>query len=76
MNAQLTSELSYDELLVFFLTYRTYVSAVDLGHLRICRFHWALGETSTSRDKMARKIVRIQTFIALRFWPLTFFDVD
>jgi hypothetical protein len=34
--AQLTSELNYDELLIFFLTYRTYVSAVDLCHLLIC----------------------------------------
>ena len=74
--AQLTSELNYDELLIFFLTYRTYISAVDLGHLLICRFHWALGETSTSRDEMVRKIVRVRTFTAIRYWLLTFFDVD
>ncbi|PIL25964.1 hypothetical protein GSI_11718 [Ganoderma sinense ZZ0214-1] len=74
--AQLTSELDYDELLIFFLTYRTYVSAVDLGHLLICRFHWALGETSNSRDEMVRKIVRVRTFTAIRYWLLTFFDVD
>ena len=73
---QLTSELNYDELLIFFLTYRTYISAVDLGHLLICRFHWALGETSTSRDEMVRKIVRVRTFTAIRYWLLTFFDVD
>ncbi|RPD63301.1 ras GEF [Lentinus tigrinus ALCF2SS1-6] len=74
--AQLTSELNYDELLIFFLTYRTYISAVDLGHLLICRFHWALGETTTSRDEMVRKIVRVRTFTAIRYWLLTFFDVD
>ncbi|KAI0742836.1 hypothetical protein C8Q80DRAFT_1190902 [Daedaleopsis nitida] len=74
--AQLTSELNYDELLIFFLTYRTYVSAVDLGHLLICRFHWALGETTSSRDEMVRKIVRVRTFTAIRYWLLTFFDVD
>ena len=74
--AQLTSELNYDELLIFFLTYRTYVSAVDLGHLLICRFHWALGEAATSRDEMVRKIVRVRTFTAIRYWLLTFFDVD
>nr|VWO96952.1 Guanyl nucleotide exchange factor Sql2 [Ganoderma boninense] len=74
--AQLTSELNYDELLIFFLTYRTYVSAVDLGHLLICRFHWALGATSNSRDEMVRKIVRVRTFTAIRYWLLTFFDVD
>ena len=74
--AQLTSELNYDELLIFFLTYRTYVSAVDLGHLLICRFHWALGEAATSRDEMVRRIVRVRTFTAIRYWLLTFFDVD
>ena len=46
--AQLTSELNYDKLLIFFLTYRTYVSAVDLCHLLICRFHWALESSSSS----------------------------
>ncbi|RDX47589.1 ras GEF [Lentinus brumalis] len=74
--AQLTSELNYDELLIFFLTYRTYISAVDLGHLLICRFHWALGEATTSRDEMVRRIVRVRTFTAIRYWLLTFFDVD
>ncbi|KAI9060140.1 ras GEF [Trametes sanguinea] len=74
--AQLTSELNYDELLIFFLTYRTYVSAVDLGHLLICRFHWALGEATSSRDEMVRRIVRVRTFTAIRYWLLTFFDVD
>ena len=71
--AQLTSELNYEELLIFFLTYRTYVSAVDLGHSLICRFHWALGQTTTSRDEIVRKIVR---FTAIRYWHLTFFDVE
>ena len=74
--AQLTSELNYDELLIFFLTYRTYVSAVDLGHLLICRFHWALGEPLNSRDENARRVVRVRTFTAIRYWALTFFNVD
>ncbi|OAX32550.1 hypothetical protein K503DRAFT_870097 [Rhizopogon vinicolor AM-OR11-026] len=33
--AQLVSELDYDELLIFFLTYCTYISAVDLWDLLI-----------------------------------------
>ncbi|OJT12320.1 hypothetical protein TRAPUB_11095 [Trametes pubescens] len=74
--AQLTSELNYDELLIFFLTYRTYVSAVDLGHLLICRFHWALGESTNCRDESVPRIVRVRTFTAIRYWLLTFFDVD
>lgn len=79
--AQLTSDLNYDELLIFFLTYRTYVSAVDLGHLLICRFHWALGESTNCRDDAEKvektaRIVRVRTFTAIRYWLLTFFDVD
>ncbi|KAA1474168.1 ras GEF [Dentipellis sp. KUC8613] len=74
--AQLTSELNYDELLVFFLTYRTYISAVDLCHLLICRFHWALGQHVSEHDEMVRRIVRVRTFVAIRYWLLTFFAID
>ncbi|KAF8889083.1 hypothetical protein BD779DRAFT_1672040 [Infundibulicybe gibba] len=74
--AQLTSDLNYDELLDFFLTYRTYVSAVDLCHLLICRFHWALQQSPSSHDETVRRIVRVRTFVAIRYWLLTFFPVD
>ncbi|KIK95189.1 hypothetical protein PAXRUDRAFT_827250 [Paxillus rubicundulus Ve08.2h10] len=74
--AQLTSDFNYDELLNFFLTYRTYISAVDLCHLLICRFHWSLSGHVTKQDEMARKIVRVRTFVAIRYWLLTFFMMD
>jgi GDP/GTP exchange factor required for growth at low temperature len=74
--AQLTSELNYDEMLNFFLTYRTYITALDLCHLLICRFHWALEQRSSSHDEMVRRIVRVRTFVAIRYWLLTFFVVD
>ncbi|KAF8836237.1 ras GEF [Paxillus ammoniavirescens] len=74
--AQLTSDFNYDELLNFFLTYRTYISAVDLCHLLICRFHWSLSGHATKQDEMARKIVRVRTFVAIRYWLLTFFVMD
>lgn len=74
--AQLTSDLNYDELLNFFLTYRTYVSAVDLCHLLICRFHWALQAPTSTQDETVRRIVRVRTFVAIRYWLLTFFTVD
>lgn len=74
--AQLTSDLNYDELLNFFLTYRTYIGSVDLCHLLICRFHWALQKPSSSSDEMVRRIVRVRTFVAFRYWLLTFFTVD
>ena len=74
--AQLTSELNYDELLNFFLTYRTYITAVDLCHLLICRFHWALAQQLSPHDEMVRRIVRVRTFVAIRYWLLTFFAED
>ncbi|KAJ7440137.1 ras guanine nucleotide exchange factor domain-containing protein [Mycena latifolia] len=74
--AQLTSDLNYDELLNFFLTYRTYISAVDLCHLLICRFSWALQQAQSPQDEVVRRVVRIRTFIAIRYWLLTFFTVD
>lgn len=78
--AQLTSELNYVELLDFFLTYRVYIRAIDLCQLLICRFHWALevnteGKDST-QDEIVKKIVRVRTFIAFRYWLSTFFQVD
>ncbi|KIJ13685.1 hypothetical protein PAXINDRAFT_13439 [Paxillus involutus ATCC 200175] len=74
--AQLTSDFNYDELLNFFLTYRTYISAVDLCHLLICRFHWSLSGHATKQDEMGRKVVRVRTFVAIRYWLLTFFVMD
>ena len=74
--AQLTSQFDYDELLIFFLTYRTYIDALDLCHLLICRFHWALEEPTTPHEVMVKQIVRVRTFIAIRYWLLTFFRVD
>ncbi|KAF7373596.1 hypothetical protein MSAN_00570000 [Mycena sanguinolenta] len=76
--AQLTSELNYDELLNFFLTYRTYIKALDLCHLLISRFHWALQQPQpmSTHDEMVRRVVRVRTFVAIRYWLLTFFTVD
>ena len=62
-------------LLLFFLTYRTYISPVDLAHLFICRFHWALMDETgaaggngggTGTDDRVKGIVRLRTFVALR----------
>ena len=74
--AQLTSSLDYDELLNFFLTYRNYVSAIDVCNILICRFHWALQKPSSMQDETVRRIVRVRTFVAIRYWLLTFFTVD
>ncbi|KAF8630266.1 hypothetical protein AX17_005452 [Amanita inopinata Kibby_2008] len=85
--AQLTSDLNYDELLDFFLTYRTYISAMDLCRVLIGRFYWTLhggddsgreGERRIDKmsDERVRRIVRVRTFVAIRYWLLTFWTVD
>ncbi|KAJ4480920.1 hypothetical protein J3R30DRAFT_3287494 [Lentinula aciculospora] len=94
--AQLTSDLDYDELLNFFLTYRTYISALDLARLLMSRFCWALGSmrpeissftttptstipnisTDVNHDDVVRRIVRVRTFVAFKYWLITFFTVD
>jgi len=74
--AQLTSQYDYEELLVFFLTYRTYIDAIDLCQLLICRFHWALEEPTSRQDAEVRRIVQVRTFVAIKYWLLTFFRVD
>ncbi|KAJ3881393.1 hypothetical protein F5051DRAFT_321803 [Lentinula edodes] len=92
--AQLTSDLDYDELLNFFLTYRTYISALDLARLLMTRFCWALAtvrpegsSTATATiastaintsidDDVVRRIVRVRTFVAFKYWLITFFTVD
>ncbi|KAH0579652.1 hypothetical protein H2248_002500 [Termitomyces sp. 'cryptogamus'] len=74
--AQLTSDLNYDELLDFFLTYRTYIGSIDLLHLLIARFHWALQQSTSLKDERVHQIVRVRTFVAIRYWLLTFFTVD
>lgn len=74
--AQLTSVLDYDELLVFYLTFRTFISPVDLCRLLICRFQWSLIHTDSNVDAGVRKIVRLRTFVAIKYWIQTFFAVD
>ncbi|KAH8984869.1 hypothetical protein EDB86DRAFT_2961282 [Lactarius hatsudake] len=65
-----------ERVLFFFLTYRSYITALDLCHLLICRFHWALGRSADGGDDMVRRVVRVRTFVAIRYWLLTFFAVD
>jgi hypothetical protein len=74
--AQLTSALDYDELLNFYLTFRKFISAVDLCRLLICRFQWSLDRVNSTVDASVRKIVRLRTFVAIKYWLQTFFAVD
>ncbi|KAH7105970.1 ras GEF [Auriculariales sp. MPI-PUGE-AT-0066] len=70
--ASLTSSLDYDALLDFFLTYRSYITAGSLLGIFKERFAWTLDQPNSA----ARRLVRVRTFLAIRYWMVTFFGVD
>jgi Gdp/GTP exchange factor required for growth at low temperatures len=74
--AQLTSENESFELVHFFITYRIYISGVDLCHLLICRFHWALEKPNSKPDEVIRAQVRARTYKMIRYWLSHWFKVD
>lgn len=74
--AELTSKIESDLLVGFFLTYRSFVRPVDLCHLLIARFTWAMAPTSSPEDEAGRRIVRVRTFVVIRHWLLNHFADD
>ncbi|CAM0135691.1 unnamed protein product [Umbelopsis sp. WA50703] len=68
---KLTNTLDYGILTDFFLTYRTFISPLQLCKLLILRFRWSL-----TNDEEARRIVRIRTFVVIRHWLLNYFVHD
>ncbi|RPA81084.1 hypothetical protein BJ508DRAFT_116540 [Ascobolus immersus RN42] len=71
--AQITSAtfLDYQLLSDFFLTYRLFLSPVDLVEYLTCRLRWAI-----SRDDDTGRVVRVRTFVAIRHWLLNYFPDD
>ncbi|KAF9580896.1 hypothetical protein BGW38_002274 [Lunasporangiospora selenospora] len=55
----------------FFLTYRLFVSPVQLCKHLIRRYLWALEE-----DTSLREIVRVRTFVVIRHWIINHFEDD
>ncbi|BGO95291.1 hypothetical protein NBRC10512_004841 [Rhodotorula toruloides] len=92
--AELTSQISSDLLTDFFLTFRHFIAPVDLLHLLISRFDWAMkpstqpqgGLSSSSsssslaalaaEDDALRRVVRVRTFVVIRYWLLNHFMDD
>ncbi|KAI9320924.1 hypothetical protein BX666DRAFT_1251635 [Dichotomocladium elegans] len=68
---KLTVSLDYTFMTDFFLTYRAFISPMQLCKLLSLRFRWGL-ET----DDANRRIVRIRTFVVLRHWLLNYFVHD
>ncbi|BGP19865.1 Guanine nucleotide exchange factor lte1 [Rhodosporidiobolus nylandii] len=77
--AELTSEISAELLPDFFLTYRHYLAPLDLLRLLLTRFDWAmdgppssvaaaLSAAQQAEDDALRRVVRVRTFVVLRYW--------
>ncbi|GAA5931143.1 hypothetical protein JCM1841_002115 [Sporobolomyces salmonicolor] len=74
--AELTSQISVELLSDFFLTYRHYLAPLDLLHLLLTRFSWAMSPASSPEDDALRRVVRVRTFVVLRYWLMNHFMDD
>ncbi|KDE02730.1 hypothetical protein MVLG_06744 [Microbotryum lychnidis-dioicae p1A1 Lamole] len=74
--AELTSKIEVELLASFFLTYRTYLQPVHLLQAFTTRFDWAMQPPSSPADDAARRIVRVRTFVVIRYWLLNHFVLD
>ncbi|SCZ99861.1 BZ3501_MvSof-1269-A2-R1_Chr12-3g03548 [Microbotryum saponariae] len=74
--AELTSKIEVELLASFFLTYRTFLQPVHLLQAFTTRFDWAMQPPSSPADDAARRIVRVRTFVVIRYWLLNHFVLD
>ncbi|KAJ1984207.1 Guanine nucleotide exchange factor lte1 [Dimargaris cristalligena] len=68
---KITTEVDYAFVSDFFLTYRDFLTPIQLCRLLFLRFDWA-----TQQDDDSHKLVRIRLFIVLRFWLRNYFVLD
>ncbi|GAA93801.1 uncharacterized protein L969DRAFT_84749 [Mixia osmundae IAM 14324] len=71
--AEVTSRSHPDTLATFFLTYRQFSTPETCLDMLLARFDCTLLH---EHDSSAHTIVRIRTFVALRFWLLNYFRED
>ncbi|GAA6009367.1 Ras-GEF domain-containing protein [Rhodotorula paludigena] len=74
--AELTSKIAPALLRDFFLTFRHFLAPLDLLHLLVARFTWAMQPPLSSADDALRRVVRVRTFVVLRYWLLNHFQDD
>ncbi|EPQ30748.1 uncharacterized protein PFL1_01649 [Pseudozyma flocculosa PF-1] len=74
--AEITSEIDQALLTDFFFTYREYLAPTDLLRLLTLRFDWALAEPTSAHDEARRRIVRVRTYVTIKFWLLHHFEYD
>ncbi|KAK4051488.1 Guanine nucleotide exchange factor lte1 [Microbotryomycetes sp. JL221] len=74
--AELTSKIDAELLVTFFLTFRVYLTPLELMHSLIARFTWAMQGDDTPEGEGHKRIVRVRTFVVLRHWLLNHFMDD
>ncbi|KAK9712782.1 Guanine nucleotide exchange factor lte1 [Basidiobolus ranarum] len=67
---KLTSESDYEFLSDFFMTYRSFMSPVQLCKTLGARFKWAINNEENG------KLIQIRTYSAIRHWLTFYFDYD
>ncbi|KAN0065486.1 Guanine nucleotide exchange factor lte1 [Thecaphora frezii] len=74
--AEITSEIDQCLLTDFFYTYREYLAPTELLRLLTLRFDWALAEPTSAQDEARRRIVRVRSYVAIKYWLLHHFEFD
>lgn len=74
--AELTSRIDNQLMTDFFYTYRVYLSGEELLRLLILRLRWAMASTSGPKEEARRKIVRVRTYVVIKYWLSNFFEID
>ncbi|PWN26309.1 ras GEF [Jaminaea rosea] len=74
--AELTSEIDNRLMSSFFYTFRAFMSTHDFLDLLMLRFQWALEDPKNPQDDACRRIVRVRTYVVIKAWLTTFFELD
>ncbi|KDN39851.1 ras GEF [Tilletiaria anomala UBC 951] len=73
---QLTSVIDTRLHIDFFYTYRSFTTSHTLLDLLIERFNWSLELIVSFRDAHVQSVVRVRTYVVLKFWLIHFFEED
>lgn len=70
--------IDYNLICDFFLTYRTFVSSIEVMELLLTRIMWSLQYIASQQEENITigKLVLLRTFVALRHWILNYFIDD
>lgn len=74
--AELTSHIDNRFMTDFFYTYRAFTSPRELLRLLKFRFQWTLTGSGSEKEEAKRKIVRVRTYVVIKYWLTNFFTFD